>query len=234
MSLKAVLLDFNGTIIDDEAIHKRLIQQLCREAGLVWKPIDYFEVCLGRNDQNCLLDLFARQENVLSPEQLDELVQHKARLYQTVLAQQENLPIYPDVADFLFKLRSFQLNLAIVSGARRAEIEFVLQQANLTPYFSVIIPGDEVDQGKPAPEGYLRAIEQLRNQFPDLDLQAYNCLAIEDSYAGIEAAKQAKIKVAAVANTCPFHMLQRLANWTVDHLRDLEIDRIQAVFSEFS
>ena len=59
------------------------------------------------------------------------------------------------------------------------------------------------------------------------------CLAIKDSLAGIQAAKRAGMKVVGVANTYPFHMLQRLANWSIDSLCDLEIERVKQVFAQF-
>ncbi|HEY9299591.1 MAG TPA: HAD family phosphatase, partial [Phormidium sp.] len=57
------------------------------------------------------------------------------------------------------------------------------------------------------------------------------CLALEDTFAGIEAAKKAGIQVAGVTHTYPFHMIQRQANWTVDYFADLELDRVAQVCS---
>jgi beta-phosphoglucomutase-like phosphatase (HAD superfamily) len=64
-----------------------------------------------------------------------------------------------------------------------------------------------------------------------LKADASECLAIEDTFAGIEAAKRAGMQVVGVANTYPFHMLQRQASWTVDYLNELEFDRVQQVYS---
>ena len=91
---------------------------------------------------------------------------------------------------------------------------------------------NDLTPSKPEPDGYLLAVERLNQAFPDLDLQPAECLAIEGTFAGIAAAKQAGIPVVGVANTYPFHMLQRCANWTVDYLSDLELDRVQQVFSK--
>jgi len=71
-------------------------------------------------------------------------------------------------------------------------------------------------------------VERLNQQYPNLDLQPWECLAIEDTPAGIQAAKRAGMPVVGVANTYP--LLQRQANWTVDYLCDLEIDRVQFFF----
>jgi beta-phosphoglucomutase-like phosphatase (HAD superfamily) len=61
-------------------------------------------------------------------------------------------------------------------------------------------------------------------------LQPQECLAIEDTPGGIQAAKRAQMQVVGVANTYPFHILQRQANWTVDYLTELELERVQEVF----
>jgi len=62
-------------------------------------------------------------------------------------------------------------------------------------------------------------VERLNQQYPNLDLQPWECLAIEDTQLGF--AKRAGCRW-LVANTYPLHMLQRQANWTVDYLCDLE------------
>ena len=64
-----------------------------------------------------------------------------------------------------------------------------------------------------------------------MQIKPDNCLVIEDTPAGIQAAKNAEMQVVGIANTYPFHMLQRQANWTIDCLTELEIERIQKVFS---
>lgn len=74
----------------------------------------------------------------------------------------------------------------------------------------------------------------LNQQYTDINLQPSECLVIEDTFAGIEAAKLAGMSVVGVAHTYPFHMLQRLANWCVDYLSDLELDRIQKVYQEIN
>ncbi len=231
MVLKAVLFDFNGVIIDDEPIHEKLLNQLLIEENMRPKQGEFRQICLGRSDRACLTDLFKNRGRIVTDTHLDGLIVRKARMYLQELETLEKLPIYPGLDDFIFKLRATQVKLAVVSGALRSEIELVLKRAQLSEYFSVIVSGDEVISSKPEPEIYLRAIERLNQKFPNLSLKPQECLAIEDTFSGIEAAKRAGIPVVAVANSYPFHMLQRRANWTVDYLSDLELERVQQVFS---
>lgn len=231
MTLKAILFDFNGVIINDEPLHEKLIERLLIEENLRLKPGEFSALCLGRSDRACLSDLLTRRGRVVTEAYLTELIQRKSQAYQQKLETIEKLPIYPGLTDLMFKVRSTQLPIGLVSGAMRAEIELVLTRLDLMEYFSVIVAGDEISTSKPDPTGYLLAVERFNQHNPQLNLRPQNCLAIEDTFAGIAAAKQAGMQVVGVANTYPFHMMQRQANWAVDYLSDLELDRIQAVFA---
>jgi len=232
MPLKAVLFDFNGVIINDEPLHEKLVNDLLIEENLRPKPGEYREICLGRSDRAGLLDLFERRGRVLSEKQLQELIVRKSRAYLEQLKVLEKLPTYPGLADLMFQLRAAQVKMAIVSGAIRAEIDIVLERENLSPYISVIIAGDDITTSKPDPTGYLLAVEKLAERYPDLQLEPRDCLAIEDTPAGLEAAKRAGISVVGVANTYPYHMMQRQSNWAVDYLTELEIDRIGDILDQ--
>jgi beta-phosphoglucomutase len=232
MSLKAVLFDFNGVIINDESIHERLMEQLLIEENLTLKPGEYRKVCLGRSDRLCLQELLASRGRIINNTYITQLLHRKAQGYALELEKIEKLPLYPGVDDLIFQVRSRNLKIGIVSGAVRKEIELVLDRAKLAEYFQVIVAGDDMTTSKPETDGYLFAVERLNLEYPDLNLQPQECLAIEDTPAGIQAAKQAGMQVVGVANTYPFHMLQRQANWTVDYLTDLELERVQEVYSQ--
>lgn len=232
MALKAVLFDFNGVIINDEPIHQQLTEQILLEENLRPIPGEYRKVCLGRSDRVCLDQLLARRGRVVNESYLLQLMKRKAQAYQQQLEKIEKLPLYLGLEDFIFQLKAKKLKLAVVSGAMRSEIELVLNRANLAQHFSVIVAGDDITTSKPEPDGYLLAVEHLNQQYADLQLQPWQCLAIEDAPAGIQAAKQAGISVVGVANTYPFHMIQRQANWAVDYLHDLELERIQQIYSQ--
>lgn len=229
MTLKAVLFDFNGVIINDEPLHQKLIEQLLIEENLRPNPQDFWQFCIGRSDRACLADLLTSRGRSVTDKYLNELVARKSRAYVQQLESIEKLPIYPGVADLIYHLKAAQIPMAIVSGANRAEVELVLDRADLSSAFSLSVCGDDIACSKPDPEGYKLAIDRLSPFIPNL--QPNECLAIEDSFAGLAAAKAAKIPVVGVANTYPFHMMQRLSNWTVDYLSDLELDRVRAVFS---
>ncbi len=231
MTLKAVLFDFNGVIVNDEPIHEKIIDQLMLDENLQLKRGEFREICLGRSDRACITELLKRRGRYLTETYLDRLLQRKAEAYQAQIDTLEKLPIYPGLAEFIDKIRAAGLKMAVVSGAMRSDIELVLDRAGLAANFELIVAGDDLTASKPAPDGYLLAVELLNQKYPGFNLRAIECLALEDTFAGIEAAKKAGIQVAGVTHTYPFHMIQRQANWTVDYFADLELDRVGALCS---
>ncbi|MBW4520967.1 MAG: HAD family phosphatase [Scytolyngbya sp. HA4215-MV1] len=232
--LKAILFDFNGVIINDEPLHEKLIEQILIEENLRLKPEEFRQVCLGRSDRVCLEELLNRRGRIVNEGYLEELAARKSRYYQQQLAALEKLPIYPGLDDLIFKLRAAQIKLAIVSGALRSEIDLVLERTNLSQHFPIIVSGDDRVNSKPEPDGYLLAVERLNQHDSEMNLKPTDCLAIEDTFAGIQAAKQAGMQVVGVANSYPFHMMQRHADWAVDYLFDLELDRVQQLYASTS
>lgn len=230
MTLKAVLFNFNGVIINDEAVRQQLIDQILVEENLCPQPGEFRKVCLGRGDRACLTELLTRRGRIVSETYLLQLLKRKAKAYQQRLEKQELPPLYPGWEDLILQLRSRSLKLAVVSEAIRFEVELLLS-ATMAEYFTVIVAADDITTSKPEPEGYILAVERLNQQYSGFNLQPSQCLAIEDTPVGIQAAQRAGIPVVGVANTYPFHILQRQANWTVDYLCDLEIDRVQQVYA---
>jgi beta-phosphoglucomutase len=228
--LKSVLFDFNGVIINDESIHRELIDELLLAENLPPQGKEFFQVSVGRSDRACLSELLKRQGRFVTDEYLDKLIAKKAIAYHHRLSQLASLPVYSEVIKFIDKLHVSSYKLAVVTGATRSEVELVLQQGEIDRYFETVISADDITQSKPDPEGYLLAIDRLNQLNPTLNLVPSECLAIEDTLAGIQAAKSAGIQVVAIAHTYPFHMLQRQANWTIDSFADLELDRVNAYF----
>ncbi len=234
MTLKAVLFDFNGIIINDESIQEEVIGEILLQENLRPDIKDYREVCLGRSNSSCLRKILQLRGRTVTETELDKLIVSKSALYQQKLETLETIPVCEGLQDFLQQLQEAKLKIGLVTGALQKEVELVLKLSHLRSYFSVIVSADEIYNSKPAPDGYLLAMDKLNQKFPDLQLQKENCLVIEDTLIGIEAAKNACMQVVGVANTYPFHMLQRQANWTVDYLREIELDRIQEVFVNLS
>lgn len=231
MVWKAVLFDFNGVVINDEPLHRQLLDEILLMENLQPMVGDEFRrVCLGRGDRLCLRDLLHRRGREVSDAYLTKLVDQKSQLYQAQLQGWKRLPLYADTLRCLAQVRSLGMPVALVTGALSSEVAQVLAQGELTDGFDLWVTGDEVERSKPDPQGYHWAVERLRQKYPHLQLMSENCLAIEDTLAGIQAAKAAHIPVVGVAHTYPLHLLQRWANWAVDSLDDLDFAYLQRIF----
>ena len=100
MTLKAILFDFNGVIINDEFIHEELINEILLSENLRPEVSEHKELCLGRSDRACLRDVLSGRGRVISEDYLTKLIKAKAQAYRQKLEQLENLPIYPGPRSF--------------------------------------------------------------------------------------------------------------------------------------
>jgi beta-phosphoglucomutase len=229
--LKAVLFDFNGVIINDESIHGELIDELLLNDNLRPLGKDFWKVSIGRSDRSCIPELWQLRGRSLDDNTIDKLIAKKSIAYLQRLEQLDPLPIYPAVTEFIETLHTSGYKLAVVTGAMRSEVELILGKSGIDRYFETIVAANDIINSKPDPEGYLLAVDRLNKLYPDLNLLPSECLAIEDTFPGIQAVKSAGMQVVAIAHTYPFHMLQRRANWTIDYFPDLELDRVTQSFN---
>lgn len=230
--LKAVLFDFNGVIINDEPIHQELINEILLGENLLPLGSEFAELCLGRSDRVCLRNVLTRRGRQVTEDYLTKLINKKASLYRERLGKLEKLPIYEEIYSFLKRVKGRELQIGLVTGAIRSEVESILQQAALGDYFSVIVTGDEISTSKPQPDGYLLAVERFNRWNFNLQLQPWECLVIEDTFVGCEAAKRAGMQVVGIAHTYPFHFMQRVSNWAIDNFSQLDLDRVEETFSQ--
>ena len=181
--MKALLLDFNGTLMNDEAIMCRIFQDLFADAGRPLSDQDYYGQLAGLSDEEIV-------ERWLG-EPRPDLIERKIAAYKKAVHLME----MPGPAERMALRRAaHQVKLAVVSGASREEIEAVLDEAKLLARMSVIIAAEDVTHGKPHPEGYRRALHAL-------GVDATEAIAVEDSDVGISAAKAAGLYCIAVTTT---------------------------------
>ncbi len=232
MVIKAALFSFNGIIINDEEIRQTLSEQILLAENLRPDRDDYLTVCLGRSDRACLKALLAQRGRAASEALLTQLLNQASAGYQAWLEGLAKLPIYPGLEDLIFRCRANHMKMAVVTGVERSQVVSALDRADLSQHFSLVIAGDRLSAtaSKPAPDSYFQAIDQLNQTHPALKLAPDECIAIEDTFVGIEAAKNAGIPVVGVAHTYPNHMLQRRATWVVDYLREINFDWIGEKF----
>jgi HAD superfamily hydrolase (TIGR01509 family) len=192
---RAVLFDFNGTLSDDEPVLYAIYAELCGREG---RPLDrrsYFDRLAGLSDEA----IFEAWLGHGHP-RLAALVAERIALYRERVADGSTVgePVRAAV-----RYAAERVPVGVVSGAARAEIEPVLAAAGLAEAVSFVVAADDVRAGKPDPEGYLRALERLGG-----GVRAAAVVVVEDTEAGVAAAKAAGMRVVAVTGT---HGAARLA-----------------------
>jgi beta-phosphoglucomutase len=226
--LRAVIFDFNGIIIDDEPIHFELFQRVLAEQGIGLTEEDYYARYLGFDDRGAFAAAYREHGKAHDGKQLTGLIARKAIYYQNAI--RNKVIIFPGVQKLVAELAP-RLPLAIASGALRNEIETILSTAALSKYFPVIISAEDVAQGKPEPEIYLKALARMNAEAgDDQPIDVAECLVIEDSKEGIRGARRAGMKCLAVTNSHPAELL-RDATAIVNSLEEVDIQLLQQICS---
>jgi beta-phosphoglucomutase len=194
---EAVLFDFNGVVVDDEAQHCEALQAVLRDEGLTMSREQYYADYLGLDDRTGFVQAFQRANRTLTTELLNRLVATKSRVYLQLVAK--SLRLVPGVTDFV-RDAARQYRLGIVSGALRREIDIVLGRSGLGDRFEVIIAADDVPSCKPDPAAYLAAQAAFNKKKA---LAADDCVAVEDSLPGLEAARAAGMACVVLTTNHP-------------------------------
>jgi beta-phosphoglucomutase len=184
-----LLFDFNGTLSDDEHIQCEIYRELFAEAGKPLAVTEYFEQLAGLSDPEIVRTWLG--------EDRPELLAERVSRYQSRAG--DGSTVKPSTREAV-RYAAQRAELAVVSGAARAEIESVLGAAELTPFVSLVVAAEDVAAGKPDPAGYIRALELLERR-------ADEAIAFEDSVAGVAAAKAAGLYCIALEGTAEIERL---------------------------
>jgi beta-phosphoglucomutase len=220
-----VIFDFDGVIADTESLHLASYNDaLAQHAAAISGPLviskgAYLSHYIVYGDLEAISHILA-----------DHSRPHDTHLIATIAATKHDLfqrklgafcdPL-PGVRDILTWLEERRVPRAICSGARRSEIEMLLDSFQLRHHFDVLVAIEDVTLGKPNPEGYKLAFEQLNLEY-DAELDRNLSLVIEDSAGGCAAAHAAGLRVLGVANSLPLEQLQSCATYAVPSLADLD------------
>lgn len=230
--IKAILFDFNGVIIDDEALQMKAYQEVLAAEGVTFTEENYYSA-LGMDDKTFVRAQFERAGKDLTDDLLNSILEREAALHRAAI--EESLPLFPGVETFI-KAATRKYTLGVVSMARRADIEHVLERAHLKTAFDAIISAEDVESCKPDPACYNRAflaLDDKRHELGQLSLSPQECLVIEDAPAGIESARGAGMRTLGVTNTVAEKALREAGADVVTHsLADWTIEAVHHVFDE--
>jgi len=214
--LKAIIFDFDGVIIDSEALHLKAFNQALAPYNINISTEDYFAEYLGLSDRDLFKALFENNLLHTDSDTLDKLLKQKTIAFENLINECKTIT---GVREFLEMLKKNDIPMAICSGALLKEITIVLNTNNLAHFFEVIVSAEQVKRGKPHPDGFELTLQKL-NKLKNQNIQPFECIAIEDSHWGLEAAAAARMHTIAITNSYSAESL-RPAEKIINSLTDL-------------
>jgi len=188
MSFRAVIFDLDGVLADSEPLWNEIDAQLLAEYGIKYRGEHHREV-LGVS-YALAVEFYKKAFGISAP--TEELMKRRGEIAGEFFATR--VAVFPATTAALEELRQMNLHLAVATSSVSASARPFLDRHDLTKFFEVIVTGDEIERGKPAPDIYLHASEKL-------GVNADACLVIEDALSGIAAGKAAGMAVAAIPDT---------------------------------
>lgn len=190
---RAVILDFNGTLAEDEAVLIGIYEELLEEHGVPFDSSEYPRYA-GLPDQAMFESLFQAHGRPLEAATADRLVRDRVERYRSAVI--DGHPIADDTVAFVHAIAA-QVPVGIASGAYREEIEHVLELADLVEHVSVIVSIDEVRAGKPDPESFTAALARINRERREA-IAPEHTVVIEDATDGVRAAAAAGMPCVAL------------------------------------
>jgi beta-phosphoglucomutase family hydrolase len=184
----ALIFDMDGVIVHSNPFHSEAWTAFNRRYGLETTP-GMIERMYGRRNDQIVRDFFG---DGLTKEEIAARGAAKEKIYREMLGSRMEESLVPGLRPFLERFRGAPM--AVATNAEPENVDFVLDRAGLRQYFRVVVDGHQVSHPKPHPEIYLRAAELL-------GIAPANCIVLEDSHAGVAAARAAGMRVAGLGTT---------------------------------
>jgi beta-phosphoglucomutase family hydrolase len=185
-TIKAVIFDLDGTLIDSEPNYFETDRKLLAEYGVTDFGLEMKNKYVGIGSKQMM-------EDMIKIYQINETVENllaKKNKYYLEIARSSTV-VFPEMLNLLELFKANNYPMAVASGSSPEAIDLALSVTNLKKYLDVILSAENVRRGKPAPDVFLEAAKQL-------GVPAENCLVMEDSQYGVEAAKSAFMHCVAV------------------------------------
>lgn len=187
LPIKAVLFDLDGLLVDTETICSEVVVDVMEKFGIKISKLEAEKSC-GITAKEFYIDLLKERSLRMD---VEDILQVHNTIYER--AVKEKLTPFPGATTLPGRLKAAGYKIGLVSGSTKKQIELILNKLNIINYFDVIISADDVINGKPSPEGFLKAANIL-------DVEPNECMVLEESFNGIRAGKAAGMLVIGVVN----------------------------------
>jgi HAD superfamily hydrolase (TIGR01509 family) len=221
--IKAILFDMDGVIVDSEPLHKKAYYKMFKDVGIE-VPDTLFESFTGQSTlricQKLCLDFNLKQ----APE---DLVSLKRKHFKYIFASDANFQLIDGVLDLIIDYTKNGLKLVLASSASMVTINNIFNRFKLDQYFIAKLSGADLKASKPHPEIFIKAanISGFKKE---------ECIVIEDSTNGIEAASGAGIYCIGFDSFHSKNQDYSKADLVVDDLSQISFNKIENLFQNLS
>jgi beta-phosphoglucomutase len=190
VQIRAILFDFDGVLVNSEDLHFRAFQRAGHDAGIELTEEEYYRDLIGFDDRGVWRQIARTRGLKLDGGTMLGLLAYKAQVARELIHEKPG-------AEELVRGLWRHYPLAIVTGALREEVELMLEGVRLRDCFRVITAAEDVSEGKPNPEGYLKTTAELA-RLTNQPIEPADALIFEDAPRVIEQAKAVGFQTAGV------------------------------------
>jgi len=217
MTIKAFIFDLDGTMIDAFPAYEKAFKHTIESTGRTYKK-GSLAIYYGQMDIEILRQLLKKDK---IDKETEHLIEQKRNYY--LKTAQTAIKTLPCATELIRLLKERSIKTAIATSAQRSATEIAIDKLKIRPLLNATITATEVTNGKPDPELFLKASEMI-------NIHPKDCIVIEDSIHGIQAAKRANMKTLAVSTgkTSMRDLKNLKPNYAMDSLCAIipELDKI--------
>jgi len=216
---RALIFDMDGTIVDNMAFHTRSWLAFFQQRGRQIDAEAFFLATAGRHSREILRE---HLDPALSDQECTALNDEKETLYRTLYGP--HLKLVAGFETLIAQARARGMALAVGTAAPDDNVRFTLDGLDLRRHFDSVVGAADVPRGKPAPDVFLKAAQNC-------GVDAADCIVFEDAPLGVEAARNAGMRVVVLTTTMPAASFASYDNViaTVPDFSTLSLDALFAV-----
>ena len=193
--LNSVIFDMDGVIVDGMPYHIESWKKALSTVGITVTDMEIY-LMEGMTGEETIKELTNKKKKSLSDESIRSVLKLKRKIFNDIFT----VKLMKGSKELLLELHRLNYRLALVTGTRLEVVKKVLQMG-LDDVFKIVITGEMVSNGKPNPEPYLKAVNEL-------GVNKEDCLVVENAPAGITSAKNAGLTCFAVQTSLPGEYLK--------------------------
>lgn len=198
--IKAIIFDFDGTLVDSEPNYAESdVATIQRFGGKFTLKEHHQYIGVGARK---FISAMQRKYNLDASFEEIQIIQKQEYMKRALI----NTPVFPEMKRLVDILKAKGIPMAVASGTQKEILEMLLDKTELKDYFPIVLSSEEVEKGKPAPDVFLETARLL-------DEPPENCLVLEDSPAGAQAAQAAGMDVICIPGPFLQERLDEFPQW---------------------